>query len=263
MASVALAHLLRANNGLAPFEAFLSSYRAHDAGCEHRLVILAKGFTDASFQPYGERLAGLDPVIVRLPDEGFDVGPYREVTRRLRYDTWCFVNSFSIILVDGWLAHLINALRTPGVGLVGATGSHASHASMLRNFWGFGGPYAPVLRPAATSAGGLAGRRARLRGRLEHELGKLQKVVDDPTLLRKALRDAIGVRHFDAFPSPHIRTNAFAIQGATMNAVHFGAVRTKWDAYRFESARGGLSAQVKAQGYQLAVVDRRGDVHPP
>lgn len=257
---VCVAHLVRAQNGLAPFEAFLRSYRDHEAATAHRLVLLAKGFTAETFAPYRERAAFVDHDVLHLPDEGFDIGPYREAARRLPHRTWCFLNSFSEIRVDGWLANLVTALDRPGIGLVGATGSWASHASMLRDHWGFGGPYRPVLRRSGVN-GEAAGRAP--PGRVMKLFEKSRKVAKDPSLLGKALIDASNARTFPAFPAPHIRTNAFAIRRDVMNAVTLGPVRTKWDAYRFESARDGLTLQIQAMGYRIGVVDRRGALHPP
>jgi hypothetical protein len=49
----------------------------------------------------------------------------------------CFVNSYSVVRGDDWLAHLARALDEPDVGIVGATASWESQAE-----WRGGGPRA-------------------------------------------------------------------------------------------------------------------------
>jgi hypothetical protein len=64
-----------------------------------------------------------------VSDFGFDVRPYLKAGREQPHDFFVFLNSFSRILVPGWLDHLLRPMRQPGVGLVGATGSHQSPLS--------------------------------------------------------------------------------------------------------------------------------------
>lgn len=42
--SVAVVHLVRAKNGIAPFRSFLQSYARKSVGLPHDLVIVFKGF---------------------------------------------------------------------------------------------------------------------------------------------------------------------------------------------------------------------------
>jgi hypothetical protein len=64
-----------------------------------------------------------------VDDEGLDLATYREAAARLHHACYCFVNSFSVILAPDWIAHMHRALRTPGVGIVGASGSFESALS--------------------------------------------------------------------------------------------------------------------------------------
>lgn len=124
MPSAAVVHLLRAQNKLACFERFMTSYRAMEAGLAHDLIVVFKGFHDRNKGPAEALLEGVRHRVVEVHDSGFDVGPYLEVARDTAYERICFVNSFSRILTPSWLAHLSSALDTqPRAGLVGATGS--------------------------------------------------------------------------------------------------------------------------------------------
>ncbi len=57
---------------------------------------------------------------------GMDLDHYREAADRVVAERYCFLNTVSVILADGWLANLEKALVAPGVGMVGATGSYES-----------------------------------------------------------------------------------------------------------------------------------------
>ena len=49
----AVVHLVWGPVGLNPFGAFLDSYRRHDAGCDHDLVLLFNGFAgEVALQPF-------------------------------------------------------------------------------------------------------------------------------------------------------------------------------------------------------------------
>ena len=91
--------------------------RAHPPGVACELVLAMKGFTSpAAGRPYLDEVADLAPETLFFADRGFDLGVYFAAAARLRRDRYCFVNSFSRPLVDGWLAKLDAALVRPGVG---------------------------------------------------------------------------------------------------------------------------------------------------
>jgi hypothetical protein len=229
MTGICVAHLVREANGPAPFEAFLGSYRAHPAGVAHDLLVVFKGFgTEEVPEPYGRLLRGLDYDALFVPDEGFDVAPYFAAARARRQDYLCFLNSFSVILSDGWLAKMSAHARAGGVGVVGATGSCESHYT------------------------NYAGWRARDALRLAWRAG-----WGAPP--RAGLREAARYRaQFPAFPNPHVRTNAFLIRRAVMLRLRAGALSEKRDAHRFESGRGGMTRQIAAMGLRPLVVGRDG-----
>jgi len=121
-----VAHLVRHSNGPLPLEQFLDSYRKHPAGVAHDLLLIFKGFSGAaSLAPCEALLQGLAHRRMFVRDYGFDVRPYLKAGREQPHRFFVFLNSFSRILVPGWLELLLRHAK-PGVGLIGATGSHQS-----------------------------------------------------------------------------------------------------------------------------------------
>lgn len=144
---IAVAYLVWAPLGIGPLHEFLSSYQRHPAGVEHELVIILNGMARGGFEPpAGERpgsgalsreqlsgeLAGTAHRLLELERPMLDLAAYGAAARSLEHEQVCFLNSYSLILADGWLAHLSAAARLPGVGLVGATGSWESKAEFVR-----------------------------------------------------------------------------------------------------------------------------------
>lgn len=130
MSGIAVVHLVRRQNGLAPLQRFLDSYRSHAAGAEHELILLYKGFGREVPADYAQALAGISHQRMLLPDRGFDLQPYFAAVAVFDHEYFCFLNSFSRILAPGWLAKLRAPLPSRTVGLVGATGSCESLAAL-------------------------------------------------------------------------------------------------------------------------------------
>jgi len=133
---IGLVHLVWAPLGPEPLRRFLRSYRAHPAGAEHEVVIVLNGAqvegAPLSREEAMAELEGTQHRLVELERPMQDLAAYGEVARRLGHERVCFLNSFSVILADGWLGHLAQVAELPGVGLVGATGSWESQAEWMR-----------------------------------------------------------------------------------------------------------------------------------
>jgi hypothetical protein len=166
---------------------------------------------------------------------------------KLDYDSFCFLNSYSVIPSDDWLGKMTAALEGE-VGLVGASGSWTSHYSLLAYDLAFG-PYRTIFRsdPAHLAALELAWARERdFRGPLRRALGAARSFP-------------LVARHFDPFPSYHVRTNAFLVPHDVIRAVRTWSFDTKIDAWRFESGRRCLLRQVERMGLRAAVVGADGN----
>ena len=87
MPGIAVVHLVRRQNGLAPLDRFLVSYRAHPAGAAHELVILFKGFRgDGGTRAHDALLEGLPHRRLFVSDRGFDLSAYLTAVERLEYE---------------------------------------------------------------------------------------------------------------------------------------------------------------------------------
>jgi hypothetical protein len=250
--TIAVVHLVRKRNGLAPLERFLKSYREHPAGAGHELVILFKGFArDGDEQPHEAALAGLMHRSVFVPDRGFDVNAYFKLARGLDYEYFCFLNSYSVILAHEWLAKLRHWIEQEGIGLVGASGSSLSIASgsaaQRERLKGL----SPASRWRTRVAEALQDRRPGIWR---------QRIAVRLLSLAGALRRE---RDFAPYPNYHLRTNAFLGAKETLRRIVVPAMRLKVSAYRFESGRDSLTNQVLRLGLRVVVVGRDGAAYEP
>jgi hypothetical protein len=252
VSDLAVVHLVRRQNGLPPFERFLRSYREHAAGAPHDLVILFKGFpVQGGTQDYDRVLDDLPHRRLYVSDRGLDLNAYFESVASLQHEHFCFFNSYSRILDDGWLGKLFRWIREEGVGLVGATGSWQSIArphSMLQE-----GRHAMPSMARLRSRIALA-LRDRRPGALARRAGLWG------LRLAGIWRPA---RHIPAFPNYHVRTNAFMVARRTLDRIRFRPLRWKLSAYKFESGNDSLTNQVLRLGLKVLVVGRDGEGYPP
>jgi len=238
--SICLVHLARAANGIEPLRSFLASYRAHAAGVSHALLIVFKGYREPLGDEYECALNGVPHERHFVPDAGYDIDVYFSVARNFSHPIFCFLNSYSVILVHDWLLKLSRALSLDGVGMVGATGSWQSIFSNFSD---------EVAIPRSVRSDYPAWKRILLRW-----FPFLRKVR--PYITRWTL----GAQ-FDPFPNYHLRTNAFMLSREIALKIRLAPTRKKFDAYRFESGRHGMTAQVRAMGKRVLVVARDGTVY--
>ncbi len=245
-------HLARAANGLAPLRAFADALRRHPFGTDCRLVLALKGFCSSDeARPYLAELADFNPEALFFSDAGLDLGVYLAAAARLRRSRYCLLNSFSVPLVDGWLAKLDTALSRPGVGLVGATGSWTSNRSWIAYSLGLPSAYDGLLPPPSVV-------RRQMRGLMTAQ----------PSATRSARLEAVRARALalrllieqERFPAPSLRTNAFMVSHETLRLLRLRPIRTKADCLALESGRNGITRQVQRLGLRTLVVDRAGDV---
>jgi len=146
-------HLVWAPLGAGPLRDFLASYKAHPAGAEHELVLALNGLQapggggEAFRSSVQEEFARTPHRSIVLERPVLDLAAYGLLAAQLEHPRICFLNSYSVILADGWLAILADALASAGVGLAGATGSWESQSEWRRGrfrYW----PYQMLRLPA-------------------------------------------------------------------------------------------------------------------
>jgi GT2 family glycosyltransferase len=140
---IGLVHLVWVPLGPDPLRAFLRSYQEHPAGADHELVIVLNGAglpatAESEVSPSLSRelllaeLEGTTHRLIVLEQPVLDLAAYHLAAEQLDHARLCFLNSYSAILADGWLAHLVGAAELPGVGVAAATGSWESQAEWAR-----------------------------------------------------------------------------------------------------------------------------------
>jgi hypothetical protein len=227
MPRICAVHLVWGPLGLDHLQRFLASYVGHDPGCPHELVVVMNNCNRAVHADAQAHLRGIAHQVFVPEQPVFDLEAYRLVTRAFAADVYCFLNSYSRVLSSGWLAQFVAALASPRVGVAAAG---ASYRSMRE--------YNPWSAP---------------------DLGL-------PFLKRTALQVSMGQRAFEtrlafaASPSPHVRSNGFALAHETVAMLGWPQCDSKWATWKWESGRRGLTTQVRRLGLRSVVVDREGRV---
>jgi hypothetical protein len=134
---IGLVHLVWAPLGIEPVRRFLDSYRARAAGAPHELIIALNGL-QADGAPAGfrdelaDQLRDLPHRLSTIERPALDLAVYGQLAQELEHERLCMLNSYSVILADGWLRALDAALDLPGVGLAGVSGSWESQSEWRR-----------------------------------------------------------------------------------------------------------------------------------
>jgi hypothetical protein len=227
---IAVVYLSWLPYGITYFKEFLNSYTKHPSQTPHELVILFNGYVKSGdVTPYLELLSdsGLNPSLYYLK-EGYDIDAYFFVAAKLKHDYVLFLNTYSRILYSGWLDIYVKHFKG-NVGLMGATASWQS----LFNTW------ASRANLVYESQKGLL-----------HNFRKFKLFIKTFFFRRFFLVP---------FPNPHVRTNAFMIRRELFLQAHRRRIRSKYDAYLFENGKKSLTRQVLAWGFDVLVVDCRGN----
>lgn len=222
-------HVVRNQNGVPPFAAFLDSYRRFDAGLEHDLLVVFKGFGDRKIpESYRHQLSDLSYHSLFVEDIGKDTRPYFVAAKEFDFEYFCFFNSFCVIRGDGWLGKMYRHIRRDGIGVVGATGSYESMSARVSG-----------TRPQEKRRG-------------------LAKVL--PKLIRD-LHFAFDRRGFPPFPNPHLRLNGFMISRRLMLALKTKTLRRLKNLYLLESGKRSMTRQLLAMNLRALVVGRDGEAY--
>ena len=105
----------------------MASYLRNEAGRDHELVVIWKGFGSAEGADRAREIfSGISYRSLWLDDSGVDITAYLTAAAQLEHEYICFLNTFSRISAKKWLSHLVSPLEGPEAGIVGATGSYQS-----------------------------------------------------------------------------------------------------------------------------------------
>jgi hypothetical protein len=142
--SVAVVYLARGQGEghVGHFETFVRSYKSRPAGLDHRLYVVFKGFADRVSRAAAERaFDGLAITPIDTDDLRFDIGAYTDALPSIAEGVVCFLNTYSEITSRHWLHKMVQVLKMPGVGMVGATGTYESLHAINRSFPQFPNPH--------------------------------------------------------------------------------------------------------------------------
>jgi hypothetical protein len=109
-------------------QSFLASYRRYPPGAEHKLLLALAG-PPGDRGPWHEAFANVEHETIEL-GLGIDLDHYRAVVEHRPAARYCFLNTVTTALADGWLGHLERALQDDRTGMAGATGSYESPYSV-------------------------------------------------------------------------------------------------------------------------------------
>lgn len=134
MSTPAVVYLLWVPAGIEPVRQFAQSLREFSAGAELDLVVAVSGGTRPDdVDPLTNELVAFAPKELLFEGPRLDLATYRESVDKLEsHESFVFMNSYSRVLADDWLAILTSAVNDPTVGLASTTGSYESFVANRR-----------------------------------------------------------------------------------------------------------------------------------
>lgn len=278
MKSIAVVYLARSENGSAKdFVKFAQSYRAYQAGCSHDLIVIHKG---AATKPGTKlavelMLAGIPYTSVDMDDSGYDIQAYLKLASMIKHDYVCFFNTYSEIRADDWLIKLVRPLLSSvTVGMAGATASfeslYDSIGMISKIIWLCSSDRIPFDEEIAATFGSqlavhAAGWMEAAGASDDRDLNRLlasQEIADAFAHHWRAVTrhgaGLAGLDHFNRFPNPHLRSNAFVMRREVLVGMGFDIGPTKFDCVRFESGVDGLPTRIAELGLTSVLVGADG-----
>jgi hypothetical protein len=256
MRDVGVIYLYRFAEGEGPIRRFLATYRNHPAGVDHDLHVVFKGFPDSN--SIARAAAVFDDIPINWvghADVGYDIGSYRHAAGVVPNKRLLFLNTFSQILADNWLAHFDRALDVPGIGLAGATGSWLANTAS----------YEARIKFLLDEMRGSQDQLRQFWRRDEDDgASDPAKLRRKPPLRRYLLAPVeylLKLYEYGRYPNHHIRTNAFMMERNRFLSLNFSRLKTKSDVYKFESGRRSMTKQIVERELAPVVVDRNGKVY--
>jgi hypothetical protein len=233
-------------NSAMRFSRFVTSYKKHPAGFEHKLIIIRKGFQDCEdeWQQWITQLEGIPFELRSYPDRHYFFGYIRLVMEDYPDQYILSCASTTEILVDNWLylfmkhAKLNRILSHCGC-FQSLAGSEMSHSN---------------------------------KDRWENIISKIGRFVSFDYSIKQVLFNRRNVNKLKSyasdlyypFPNPYLRTSVFMVPPRLLSAIYWptvDSIQTKYDDYLFESSKYGLSAQALYRDYNLLVVGRDGEAY--
>lgn len=227
--TVSVVHLIWFQLDISYFQNFIISYHTFKSGYTHSLILLFNGCNESQIENY-KRIINYYSIECKMyfKPNSQDLDAYFWILDKLESEFVVFLNSYSEILNTNWLLYLMNAICGKDIGLVGATGSYHSIFTVTKN-------ENSLLWNKTIS--------------FNENFRKYKLIIKNYLLY---------FFYFKPFPNPHVRTNGFIIKRSIMRNLKFRTAKSKMDAYRFESGRKSLTAQVLKQNLKVLIIDKFG-----
>jgi N-acetylglucosaminyl-diphospho-decaprenol L-rhamnosyltransferase len=206
---ISVAYLIRFNSrkkfkkDINTLKKFLFSYQSHKAGIAHKLFILIKGSEVFEKINIIRKSIPLNIPIIKLADEGYDLGSFTEFARYCADSHMFILNQHSVILKKNWLKIFNDVMKKTKSDVVGSTASFSSlyepyNYTSNKNFFKYSKPYL---------------------NNISHKLKSVLKYYNFPN-----------------YPNPHIRTNAILVK-TSIWLQYFNSleIKKKGDTYEAES----------------------------
>ena len=231
---IAVVYLMWIPYGMSYFRDFVGSYERFSSGVDHQLFIVFNGVDNEDATEAYIRLLQERNITFRelRMISGQDIDAYFYAARQIDSEYILFLNTYSTFNASDWLLKYYNGFSVPGTAAVGATASFQSYSSAVYvlNDWKW------------------------------NSSKTLRVNFDKYKLLVKAF--FYWSLLFKSFPNPHLRTNAFMVRRNVFLGLIRRNLRTKFDAYVFESGRKGMTNQLLRRRHLVYVVDKYGTLYP-
>jgi hypothetical protein len=227
MNKIAVIYLLRKGNDLSLLKTFLNSYLKYNAGLEHDLIIIFKGYQIFdSKNDFESILSEIKYSSIYIDDIGFDLDAYFNTAKKLHHDYFIFFNSYSIIQSEKWLIKYYNLCLLDNIGIVGASGSFES----------------PV------------------RNWKEEYFSKKSFFLKPQIKTLKLFKHFIYLNiYYRNFPNPHIRTNAFMISSNNLKKIKYKPILDRSQALLLESGKKSITNQLIDHNLRPLIVGKDGN----
>ena len=220
-------------NALEAVDIFFKRYSELDAACSHDLVVVFSGWTDASTEEFAKSIAlKYTDRILSLPENGLDLGMYMSLSMRLPHQFMCCMSTNSRPRCEAWLMKMKAVMHNNAkIALVGPTGSFGTIA-------GFQIP----------------------RIKLSNAKEIVKAFLFPVRFIYDVLSYFANLFYFPGFPNPHIRTSTFLVKRSVFAKFASDAEfpQCKYDTFKLESGRKGLTRYILGNGYGVRVVGSDG-----
>lgn len=210
---------------LSSLKKFYFSYCSNKAGIIHKLFILIKGPMANESIRIIMRILPTNIPIIKLPDEGYDLGSFTEFARHRAESHMFLLNQHSIILTKNWLKIYDTVLKKTKSRIVASTASMASHADFYTQ-----------------------------------KISNQKFCIKHYTInILKKIKAQYYSFIFPKYPNPHIRTNALLIETSLwLEYFQNLNIKTKLQCHEIESGKKSFYVFLKKKKEKVPIVRNDG-----